>query len=96
MFRDERAAAHAKEKALREAAEKAPAAQSAQAANARRSIPKPKGSAGNGFKLIEVMELDKDEGGQQLYRAIQVSAILVPSFSNTITYWAPTVDNNLI
>ena len=75
MFRDARTAAHAKEKALRKAAEKAPT-QAAPVVKARRCILKRKGSAGNGFRLIEVMELDKNAEGEQVYLPIQVSTII--------------------
>ncbi|KAH9941068.1 hypothetical protein B0H21DRAFT_664495, partial [Amylocystis lapponica] len=61
-------AALAKEKALREAAEKGATAKKAtHLDNTLSKIPKPKGSAGNGFKLIEAMQLEDNE---QLYHAI--------------------------
>ncbi|KAH9921277.1 hypothetical protein B0H21DRAFT_843729 [Amylocystis lapponica] len=59
-------AALAKEKALREAVEKA-ATTKKTAPRALTKIPKPKGSAGNGFKLIDEMNL---QGNQALYNSM--------------------------
>ncbi|KAH9943972.1 hypothetical protein B0H21DRAFT_664768, partial [Amylocystis lapponica] len=56
----------AKEKALRKAAEKA-AATKKLVPRKLTKIPKPKGSAGNGFKLVEEMRL---VGNEALYSAI--------------------------
>ncbi|KAH9922694.1 hypothetical protein B0H21DRAFT_712627 [Amylocystis lapponica] len=59
-------AALAKETALREAAEKAAATKKAPPRNLTK-IPKPKGSAGNGFKLIDEMNL---RGNEALYNSM--------------------------